>query len=119
MTAAALSLAAAGFLRRVPVAAVPSPTVRFSVPPPASGGFAYSVEQTFLAVSPDGSQLVYVASAPEAGRRLWLRTLAALEAQPIPGTEGAVSVFWSPDGRSIGFFAGTKLKRLDLPGTSP
>ena len=34
----------------------------------------------------------------------------------MPGTEGASSVFWSPDGRSLAFFAGGKLKRIDLPG---
>ena len=34
----------------------------------------------------------------------------------MPGTEGATSVFWSPDGRSLAFFAGDKLKRIDLPG---
>ena len=34
----------------------------------------------------------------------------------MPGTEGALSVFWSPDGRSLAFFADRKLKRIDLPG---
>ena len=33
---------------------------------------------------------------------------------PLPATDGALSVFWSPDGRSIGFPAEGKLKRLDL-----
>ena len=37
----------------------------------------------------------------------------------LPGTEGATSVFWSPDGRSIGFFALGKLKRVDLTGGAP
>jgi Tol biopolymer transport system component len=37
----------------------------------------------------------------------------------LAGTEGAVSPFWSPDSRSIGFFADSKLKRLDLGGGSP
>ena len=58
-------------------------------------------------------------SDPKGGRRLWLRPLSALQARPLAGTEGAVSVFWSPDGASLGFFAEKKLKRLDLPGGAP
>ena len=51
--------------------------------------------------------------------RLWLRSLATTTAQPLAGTEGATSPFWAPDGRSIGFFAGGALKRLDLGGGAP
>jgi hypothetical protein len=52
-------------------------------------------------------------------QRLWLRPLAKASAQPIAGTEGADYPFWSPDSRSIGFFAAGKLKRIDLAGGSP
>jgi hypothetical protein len=48
-----------------------------------------------------------------------VRRLSALAAEPVPGTEGATSMFWSPDGRSIAFFAGDKLKRIDYPGGTP
>jgi hypothetical protein len=48
-----------------------------------------------------------------------LRPLDAEVAQPLLGTDGAVSPFWSPDSRSIAFFAGQKLKRLELPGGTP
>ena len=41
--------------------------------------------------------------------------MADLEARPLPGTDGATSVFWSPDGLSLAFFAERKLKRIDLP----
>ena len=109
----------AALVRRKVSSPASAPTVRFSLPPPRNGNFEFSVEQTFLAVSPDGSRLVYSATDPEGGQRLWLRPLAELEGRPIPGTEGAVSVFWSPDGRSIGFFTGSKLKRLDLSGSAP
>jgi eukaryotic-like serine/threonine-protein kinase len=47
---------------------------------------------------------------------LWLRPLDALDAQQLAGTEGGVSPFWSPDGRSIGFIAAGKLKKLDISG---
>ena len=41
-----------------------------------------------------------------------------IETRPVAGTDGAASVFWSPDSRSLGFFAGAKLKRVDVPGSA-
>ena len=52
-------------------------------------------------------------------RRLWLRPLDQTEARPLAGTEGATDPFWSPDSRSIGFFAAGKLRRLDVAGGAP
>jgi Tol biopolymer transport system component len=66
-----------------------------------------------FALSPDGQSLVYTNAA-----RLWLRPLSAEAASPLTGTEGATAPFWSPDNRSIGFFADGKLKRLDVSGGS-
>jgi Tol biopolymer transport system component len=66
-----------------------------------------------FALSPDGRLIVFTASADS---RLWLRNLASDTAQPLSGTEGASLPFWSPDSRSLGFFAEDKLKRLDLGG---
>ena len=37
----------------------------------------------------------------------------------MPGTENVTSLFWSPDGRSLGFFAAGKLWRADLSGRIP
>jgi Tol biopolymer transport system component len=112
------AIAAAALLR--PRAVGPAAAVvRFGLPPPDHGAFGYSVAGRFIAVSPDGSRIGYIATdaqAPQPEYRIWVRRLSALEAQPIPGTEGASSLFWSPDSRSIGFFAGTKLKRVDLSG---
>jgi Tol biopolymer transport system component len=72
-------------------------------------------DATSFALSPDGRQVVFVA-AGDGGSQLWLRRLDQTTAQPLPSTEGATFPFWAPDSRAIGFFADTKLKRLDLPG---
>jgi Tol biopolymer transport system component len=66
-----------------------------------------------LALSPDGKNIVFVASAHERPR-LWLRSLETGSLRPLDGTEGAMFPFWSPDGRSVGFFAAEKLNRVDI-----
>lgn len=71
------------------------------------------------AVSPDGQKLAFGGLEPDGKTRLWVRPLSSLAAEPVPGSEGAASVFWSPDSRSVGFFAGGKLKRSDLQGGPP
>jgi Tol biopolymer transport system component len=71
-----------------------------------------------LALSPDGRSLVYTAIA-EGATRLWLRRLDETVDRPLTGTEDASSPFWAPDGKSIGFFADGRLKKLDLPDGVP
>ena len=103
----ALTLGLAAALR--PRAAGPEPT-RFVVLPPPDGEIGLG-----LAVSPDGRQLAFIAGA-QGRREIWLRPLGDLLARPVPGTEDARFPFWSPDGRSLGFFAHGKLMRVDLAG---
>jgi eukaryotic-like serine/threonine-protein kinase len=71
-----------------------------------------------FAISPDGRRLAFVASS-EGEQHLWLRPLDQTTSQPLAGTEGATNPFWSPDSRSIGFFAEGKLKRIDIAGGLP
>ena len=71
------------------------------------------VPNTILALSPDGRRVVFSARTEE-GTSLWIRSLAIDDARQLPGTEGGISPFWSPDSASIGFFADRKLKRLDV-----
>jgi Tol biopolymer transport system component/predicted Ser/Thr protein kinase len=68
-----------------------------------------------VALSPDGTHLAYVARQGGT-QQLYLRAMDSLEAQPIPGTEGAINPFFSPDGQWVGFFAGRKLKKVSVSG---
>ena len=83
--------------------------IRTDIATPGGGTFA---------LSPDGRQLAFVASSGGT-IRLWLRLLSDAAARPLAGTDGALNPFWSPDSRSIAFFAGTELRRLDLAGGAP
>jgi Tol biopolymer transport system component len=69
-----------------------------------------------LAISPDGTQVVYSAIGADKGAQIWHRALDSGEARPIAGTENGVAPFWAPDSRTIGFFAAGKLKRIDVTG---
>ncbi len=84
-----------------------SPEVRFQVLTPGNA------DPLSMAISPDGRRLVFAAS-PEGVSQLWLRPLDSLTAEPLAGTEGASFPFWSPDSRSIGFFADGSLKLIDV-----
>ncbi len=88
-----------------------------SVLPPADGEFSSSFSNPLpLAISPDGTTLVFRARKGEGADRLWVRTLASAQARELAGTEGASAPFFSPDGRSVGFFARSKLMRVDVAG---
>ena len=73
---------------------------------------------TVLAISPDGTNLVYIGRRGET-EQFYLRPLARAESRPIPGTENATSPFFSPDGQWIGFFADGKMKKVGLAGGTP
>jgi Tol biopolymer transport system component len=91
-------------------------TARFVVLPHDRGALGYNS----FAVSPDARSIVFVAPTPDAKDNiLWARPLNSLEARPLPGTEGAIDFFWSPDGGHIAFLADGKLKRVDSAGGSP
>jgi serine/threonine-protein kinase len=68
-----------------------------------------------LALSPDGTQLIYVARQGGT-QQLYLRPMDSLDSKPVPDTEGAVNPFFSPDGQWLGFFAGGMLKKISVSG---
>jgi hypothetical protein len=108
MTLIAVGLAAVHFTEKPVVA--PETRVDIVTPPTSSPGS--------FAISPDGRKLAYAANSDGASR-LWVRSLDSDAAQALPATEGAVRPFWSPDGKSLGFFAENKLNRIDLAGGQP
>jgi Tol biopolymer transport system component len=93
-----------------------SRSFRFTVPPPAGAAFVSLGEGGGFALSPDGRQLVFAATTPDGRSFLWLRALDNEEPRRLDSTEGAEYPFWSPDSRSIAFFAEGKMKRVALPG---
>ena len=85
-------------------------TMRFTVEAASSNQFA---------LSPDGRHLAFVGESGIGAAGLWIRAVEALEARLLPGTEGALFPFWSPDSQFIGFFAGGQLKKVAVSGGPP
>jgi Tol biopolymer transport system component len=70
-------------------------------------------------LSPNGQALVFVGQRRTGPASLFVRRLDQLDATPLPGTEGAHSPFFSPDGEWVAFFADAKLKKIALSGGAP
>jgi Tol biopolymer transport system component len=85
------------------------PELRVDITTPAT------IDPWAFAISPDGRRVAYVADH-EGQPMLWVRSLDVATGQPLAGTESARHVFWSPDGRSLAYFAGSELKRIDVAG---
>ena len=102
-----------------------SMTMRWGEPPPDEMRLQIVTPPTLdplqFALSPDSRYLVYVGpgSTSDAPQRLYLRGLGQIDPKPIAGTDGARLPFWSPDSRSVGFFAAGNLLRVDISGGPP
>ncbi len=112
---AVLCAAVAGWLLLKPK---PQPSaIRFTIAAPENVEFMLGGG---MSISPDGRTLAFVAeNQSEKRTTLWLRPLESITAQSIPGTEGAVGPFWSPDSQQLGFEAGGKLEKLAVSGGVP
>jgi Tol biopolymer transport system component/tRNA A-37 threonylcarbamoyl transferase component Bud32 len=97
---------------RTPVAEVP--LTWSTLPPPVGIDYEYT---GFLELSPDGRHVVFSAT-PAGGDEpmLWVRDLDREQPRMLAGTEDGYQPFWSPDSRSIGYFANRKLRRIDVNG---
>ena len=93
----------------------PDPIVQFTIPLGADERFT-RLGRHLVALSPDGTRLVY-----QANQQLYLRQMDQLQATAIPGTRDGDgrSPFISPDGEWIGFFAGGQLKKVAMSGGAP
>ena len=93
-----------------------SQAVRFTVPIPRGTAYAPPIETSRgFSVSPDGSRLA-IEAISHGRRRLYVRPLDADEASEVEGSTDATAAFWSPDSRSLAFFANGKLKRVPAAG---
>lgn len=80
---------------------------------PEAGG-----EQPFgLALSPDGRLVALATAAGDAAAPLLIHEMDTAVTRPIPGTEGGVQPFWSPDGVRLAFFAGGRLRHVAVDGS--
>jgi Tol biopolymer transport system component len=87
------------------------------IPAPEKVEFRFVGDRTApLAISPDGTRLVFGAIDLDGKQMLWVRALDTATSMPLPGTIGATYPFWSPDSHYIGFFAEGKLKKVEATG---
>jgi len=96
----------------------PLETIRFMIAPPQGSTIARGVTGTRLAVSPDGRHVAFIATTGGVDR-LWVQSLDSLTPRPL--ADAAESPFWSPDSRSVGFFAPGEgeLKAVAISGGPP
>jgi eukaryotic-like serine/threonine-protein kinase len=118
LATAAIAALAVWFFRP----SAPKAITRFAISLPP--GQYLDTSRPAIAISPDGTRLVYAANSGNsaAGRttaQLYLRDMNALDARPIPGTEDGRYPFFSPDGQWVGFVAGQSLKKVFLGGGEP
>jgi serine/threonine protein kinase/Tol biopolymer transport system component len=94
--------------------------IRFQVLPPDGQGFHLdSFRPGPVVVSPDGRSLAFAAWDADGQVRLFVRDLDEVQPRVLAGTEGSQYPFWSPDSKSLGFFADGKLKKVSASGGQP
>ena len=96
-----------------PVAQAPRQVVQFDIPPPPGTIFAPPIGRQSFALSPDGKRLALIATGSN-GTIIWTRELASPDMHAVPGTEGALSLFWAPDSRSVFYGVRKTLKQANL-----
>jgi serine/threonine protein kinase len=104
----------AGFFLRRPAPSAPS--IRAVLNPPPGGHFRLTDDAAGPPVlSPNGAFLAFTATV-DRKTSVWVRPMSSNDARSLPDTSDAIFPFWSPDSRSIGYFAGNKLKTIEIDG---
>jgi eukaryotic-like serine/threonine-protein kinase len=94
-------------------------SIRAVIDPPEKTTFNLTGDSAGPPVlSPDGIYIAFAATGADGKTALWVRPTNTVEARELPGTDSATFPFWSPDSRTLGFFADGKLKTVDLEGGS-
>ncbi len=79
--------------------------VRAYITPPSNAAFDFVGDFSGPPVlSPDGTRVAFAARGPKERNSIWVRRLDSASAEKLSGTEGAFALFWSADGKFIGFF---------------
>jgi Tol biopolymer transport system component len=81
--------------------------------------FELQQEPVECAISPNGRMLAMVLTDSTGTSSLWVRGMDSFKPRPLPGTDSATQPFWSPDNRSLAFFADGKLKKIAVGGGDP
>lgn len=103
------------WLARRPTEPVAAPKLtRFAVLPPAGFALEGAASRQSFALSPDGARLAFTAMDSSGAFSVFLRDFNSLESRLVPGSEGAHTVFWPPDGRSLYLTVKGKLWRTPL-----
>ena len=110
-------LPTSSLVRRDAAAGSPD-SYELAIAAPSGAQFEVAANSGNVILSPDGTRIAFVASTDKAAT-IWIRSLAADDARSVPGTENAFNPFWSPDGRSIGFFANGKVWAVKVAGGLP
>jgi len=118
VAALALVAAAEGWGRWHSLPATEKPLVRLDVDlgPEVSLPAPENSPLSTVALSPDGTRLVYVASSSGGPLHLFIRRLDQSKGVELPDTNGAIGPFFSPDGQWIGFYANGKLDKISVQG---
>ncbi|HXV61983.1 MAG TPA: hypothetical protein VEK15_14895, partial [Vicinamibacteria bacterium] len=76
------------------------------------------IDMPKIAISPDGDRIVHVAES-DGGTALFVREIDGYQMSRVPGTEGAILPFFSPDGTWVGFLTNDQVKKVSLRGDRP
>ena len=112
-----IALAAGAMLALDRLGAPPERPIHLQLTPPE--GWVFDYRNGPPALSPDGRHLAFVAHDESRTPHVFVRDLARPEARRIEGVRAGAYPFWSPDSRSLGFFDGRHLRRIDIGGGPP